>query len=188
MRCFLTLLLVVATALYPVLVYLGIERFSARTIGGVLLLLLLSRLVFGAVKTRYNPLRGLLPVLCLFALILMIFNRQEMLLWYPVLVSVLMLLIFIYSLWVPPPMIERIARLREPNLSPAAIHYTRNVTLVWCVFFAVNAIVAAITVVWTEFNTWALYNGLISYMLMGVLFVVEFLIRQRLRGKAENAR
>ena len=32
-------------------------------------------------------------------------------------------------------MIERFARIREPNLSMQAVSYTRRVTQVWCVFF-----------------------------------------------------
>ncbi len=188
MRRFATVILVIATALYPVLVYVGVDHFSTRVMGGLLLLLLLTRLMFGLANSRNNPLRGLLPVLCLFALTLMIFDRREMLLWYPVLVSVLMLGVFVYTLWMPPPIIERIARLTEPDLPVAAVHYTRKVTVVWCVFFAVNAAIATTTVLWTDFETWALYNGLISYLLMGSLFAAEFLLRRRLQGKAQSAR
>lgn len=187
MRAFATLILIVATALYPVMVYVGIGRFSPRVIGGILMLLLLARLAFGMAKATSNPMRGLLPILCVFSLILMIFNRQEMLLWYPVLVSILMLGVFAYTLWRSPPMIERIARLTEPNLPPAAVRYTRKVTMVWCMFFAANAAMATITVLWMKFEIWTLYNGLISYLLMGILFAVEFWVRKRVQGRAENA-
>jgi len=58
-----------------------------------------------------------------------------------------------------PSMIERLARLREPRLPQAAIAYTRRVTQVWCVFFAINGAIALVTAIWASDQVWALYNG-----------------------------
>lgn len=81
-------------------------------------------------------------------------------------------------------MIERFARLRHPDLPEAGVHYTRQVTQVWCGFFFVNALVAAWTAVAVSREAWALYNGLIAYVLMGTLFAGEWLVRQRLFPEA----
>lgn len=102
---------------------------------------------------------------------------------YPVLVNVAMLAGFSYSLAFPPTAIERIARLSEPDLPPAAIAYTRRVTQVWCAFFIVNGGIAVITALWASQAVWALYNGAISYVLMGLLFAGEYLVRMRFKRR-----
>ena len=38
------------------------------------------------------------------------------------------------------PMIERIARVSEPQLKPVLVRYTRRLTLAWCVYFFAGAL------------------------------------------------
>jgi len=102
---------------------------------------------------------------------------------YPVLINMIMLVLFGYSLIFPPAIIERIARIREPDLPPRAIVYTRRVTQVWCGFFAINGGIALLTVLWCSPKIWALYNGVISYLLMGLLFGGEYLVRLRFKRR-----
>ena len=78
---------------------------------------------------------------------------------------------------------ERLARLSEPDLPDKAIRYTRQVTIAWSVFFLCNGVLAAALTLWAPLAWWTLYNGLISYLLMGLLFAVEWLVRQRVRGQ-----
>lgn len=101
---------------------------------------------------------------------------------YPVLVNLAMLSVFATSLWHGMPVIERLARLQEPDLPPAGVRYTRQVTRVWCGFFIFNASIASWTALYADLATWTLYNGLISYALMGLLFSGEWLVRRRLRS------
>ena len=84
-------------------------------------------------------------------------------------------------------MIERLARLQEPDLPAAGVAYTRRVTQVWCGFFIVNGSVSLLTALFASDAGWALYNGVISYALMGLLFVGEWLIRKRVKAKALDA-
>lgn len=100
---------------------------------------------------------------------------------YPVAVSALMLVLFLTSLWQGSPIIERLARLREPDLSPAGVRYTRQVTWAWCGFFLFNGTIATWTALYADLATWTLYNGLISYGLMALMFTGEWLVRHRLR-------
>lgn len=100
---------------------------------------------------------------------------------YPVLINCAMLAAFGYSLISPPSMVERLARLREPNLPPAAVGYTRRVTQVWCVFFISNGSIALGTALWASEEVWSLYTGVIAYVLMGALFGGEFLFRLRFK-------
>jgi uncharacterized membrane protein len=98
---------------------------------------------------------------------------------YPVCMSVGMLAVFAGSLLSPQPMIERFARLIHTDLSPRAVHYLRRVTVIWCGFFGLNALLALWTALYASWAVWTLYNGLISYGLVGVLLLGEYLFRQR---------
>lgn len=101
---------------------------------------------------------------------------------YPALVNAVMLAVFATSLRFPPTVVERIARVTDPDLPPHAIGYTRRVTQVWCGFFVLNGGLALATALWASDRTWALYNGLVAYVLMGLLFAAEWLVRRRVRA------
>jgi uncharacterized membrane protein len=103
---------------------------------------------------------------------------------YPVLVNAVMLSVFAYTLVSPPSMIERFARLREPDLPSQAIAYTRRVTQVWCVFFVVNGAISLVTALWSSPAVWSLYNGVIAYLLMGLLLGGEYLVRLRFKRRS----
>ena len=98
---------------------------------------------------------------------------------YPVVINLGFLVVFVSSLMSPPTIIERFARIQNPDLSPQAIIYTRKVTWVWSVFFIVNGSIATVTAIWASNEVWALYNGLIAYLLIATLFAAEWLVRRR---------
>jgi len=105
---------------------------------------------------------------------------------YPVMVNLGMLAYFGSSLLHPPSAIERIARISEPDLPPQAIIYTARVTMVWCLFFVINGAIALYTAIWSSLEIWTLYNGLIAYLAMGLLFSVEYLIRRHVREATDG--
>jgi len=185
MPALLRLLNALALLAWPFLVWLAVTHPQWR---GVIVLL---ALVFGwriwnlrhaqGAMGRVMLLLALVGTLLCMASVLL--RSQHLLLWYPVVVNVLMLLLFGGSLWSPMPLIERLARLREPELPPRAVQYTRRVTRVWCVFFIGNGSVALITCLLNDVTLWTLWNGCISYLLMGTLMGGEWLLRQRLRNK-----
>jgi uncharacterized membrane protein len=95
-----------------------------------------------------------------------------------------MLLVFSWSLRSPTSLIERLARIQQPDLPPEGIIYTRRVTQIWCVFFIVNGSIALVTALWSSFEIWSLYNGFIAYLLMGLLLVGEYIVRMRTQKHA----
>lgn len=103
---------------------------------------------------------------------------------YPVAVSLILLAVFAGSLFQGMPVIERLARFQEPDLPPEGVRYTRKVTWAWCGFFIVNGGIAAWTALYADLAAWTLYNGCISYLLMGLMFAVEWLCRRRVRRTA----
>jgi uncharacterized membrane protein len=98
---------------------------------------------------------------------------------YPVVISLSVAAVFGLSLYFPPSVVERIARLSEPDLPPDGVIYTRRVTVVWFIFLLLNAAISLATALVGTIAQWALWNGLISYLLMGALFAGEIAIRYK---------
>lgn len=167
----------IATLAYPLLVYLGLQRVEPRWLALLLAGMALAR----AWVTRQRFWLAAAGGAALLGLASALGNAALPLKLYPVLVNGVFLSVFGASLRWPPSAVERIARLTEPNLPPVAVAYTRTVTQVWCGFFAVNGLAALATALWAPAAIWALYNGLIAYVLMGLLFSGEWLLRQRLK-------
>lgn len=185
-----TALLAVLALLYPLLVYFGLLHFSAQWVGIALAVLLVLRLLLLRKKLGDRQLRqSLLPALLLATLCALasaFLNQAGALKLIPVTINTACLLGFGVTLWQPPSMIERFARLQEPNLSEHAIRYTKQVTLVWCAFFILNGSIALYTALYSSMKIWALYNGLIAYLLMGALFAIEYLVRLRVKKSEQN--
>lgn len=173
-------LLSVLTLAYPLLVYASLQWLEPRWLALLLLAIALARLGGG----RRDVLAWATAALALLlALVTGWLNATLPLKLYPVAVNALMLLLFGLSLVHPPTLVERIARVHEPDLPPHAVAYTRRVTQVWCVFFIVNGSVALATALYASEALWALYNGMVAYLLMGALFGAEWLVRQRVRAR-----
>ena len=102
---------------------------------------------------------------------------------YPVAVSFAAASVFGATLLHPPSLIERFARLREVDLPPAAHSYCRKVTIVWTVWLSANTIIAAILALPGNDAAWALWTGLVAYLIMGVLFACEIVVRHIIRGR-----
>ena len=171
--------LLLAGLAYPFAVYLGLEQLSPRLFALLLGALWLARMFSG----KQTPLsRTLTTVALLFCLLLGLAGEPALLRWYPVLISLALLGLFAGSLCSGMPIIERLARLSEPELPPAAVRYTRQVTWVWVGYFVVNASIASGLALWAPLSWWTLYTGLIAYLLMGLLFAGEWLVRQRIRN------
>ncbi|MBR5194583.1 MAG: hypothetical protein IKW48_00420 [Akkermansia sp.] len=85
-------------------------------------------------------------------------------------------------------MIERFARLasRGEPLPDSAISYCRKVTWVWVGFFCFNITVSALTALMGNWEIWTLYNGCISYILIGLLLAGEWLVRRYVQRKQSN--
>ncbi len=172
------MLTVLITLLYPLLIWLAHGKIEPRWLALLLLAAAATRL---SVLKINRPARwSVLGVLLLAALAIWQ-NAMLPLKLYPLLVNLGLLAAFSYSLWVGPSMVERFARMTEPDLPPVAIAYTRRVTQVWCGFFVVNGAIALITALWMSEAAWSLYTGVISYGLMGLLFAGEFLYRRRFK-------
>jgi uncharacterized membrane protein len=166
------------TLVYPLAIWLGHGRIEPRWLAGLLLLTAATRLP--ALKASAAARWMGAAALALVALAVCA-NAVLPLKLYPVLVNAALLAAFGASLVSGPSMVERLARLREPDLPPAAVGYTRRVTQAWCVFFVLNGAVALGTALFAPEAIWSLYTGVVSYVLMGLMFGGEFLLRMRFK-------
>jgi len=171
-------LLAVSVA-YPVVVYLALGHVSPRWIALLLVALALAR----AWVRRESFWLGAAALAMVLAAASFLGGAWMPLKLYPALVNLVMLGLFAMSLWRGPSVVERLARLREPELPAAAVAYTRRVTQVWCGFFVANGLVAVATALWASTAVWTLYNGLLSYVAMGALMGGEWLVRRRVRAR-----
>lgn len=165
---------------YPAVILFGIQYFQPRYVAMLFALLLLIRWRneakgMLAEMTRVNVV--VLSILFSAIVIAVITNNETLLRLYPALINFGMLLLFGYSLKNTPSIIERFARLQEPNLSTLAVRYTRRVTQIWCLFFIINGSLAVFTALYTSREIWSLYNGFIAYIFIGLIFAVEWLVR-----------
>ena len=107
---------------------------------------------------------------------------------YPVVISGIFLCAFGYTLFSRPTMIFRFATMMDKSIrgSPAEKRiesYCTKVTVMWCVFFVLNGTAALVTVFSKNDMLWSIYNGGISYTLMGLLFAGEFIVRKVVNSK-----
>ena len=176
----------VLAAAYPFAVYFGLDLIEPRTLALIVavaagLRVLQVKRIFGAADVAALGATALLAAAVAWS------NSETLLKFYPVVVSLGLLASFGLTLKYGPPMVERFARLREPDLGRAGMRYTRRVTIVWCAFFAINAAVALYTAVAASREAWLLYNGFVSYCIVAALFAGEWLVRRRVMPKLELA-
>jgi len=174
--------------MYPFAVYYGLNNFSPAYLATILFTIVMVRFFLFSHQRKKMP--WLLPATIFGALALLLSVFFETTLGfklYPVAINTAMLVIFSYSYIKPPTVIESLARLTEKNFPDAAIPYTNKVTLIWCLFFFINGSIALYTAIYTTMEIWMIYNGLISYILIGLLMGIEFLVRLKHKKKHQQS-
>ncbi|MEX1036434.1 MAG: hypothetical protein WDZ54_10790 [Sneathiella sp.] len=179
----LDLLLVLISLAYPFVVYFGLIHFPPLTVGLALVVFLILRLLLQRQRRARRSEFGVYVAVVMAIVLLLTVNELLAIKAYPVLISLSFAFLFGYSLLNPPPIIERFARMMEGELDAHAIRYTRNVTVAWVGFFLLNAAISLWTALYADLATWTLYNGFISYILIGLMFGGEFLLRQFVKRK-----
>jgi uncharacterized membrane protein len=169
-------IVIIGLTLYPFLVGFSLANGQYLWVSALLIAFGIIRLLSNKGNDLLWPLTGF-AILC--GSLSLILKDHAWLKLYPVFMSVGAFIIFATTLIKPPSMIERFARIAEPDLPPEGVVWTRKVTIVWCVFFVLNAIIALVTVLFTSTKIWMMYNGFISYVLMGILLLGEYLLRKR---------
>jgi uncharacterized membrane protein len=106
-------------------------------------------------------------------------SRQLMLL-PPVLIPLSLMLFFARTLRSgSEPLVTQIARqMRDGDLPPELVRYTRHVTVLWVCLLAVLAAMAVVAAGLANRNLWSILTNVVTYAVLGVAFAVEYLFRR----------
>lgn len=181
-------LIAILTLCYPLLVYWGLNNFDISILAIAGIFLVVTQLILRSIQTK-NNFKIFLPLTIglVTTYFMAYFLKNSLYMKFtPVLINLNFFILFAMSIFNPPTMIERFARIRFKDLPPEAIPYCRKVTFIWMAFFVVNGSIALWTVS-QDFRVWTLYNGIIAYILMGILFGAEFIYREFFMKKKSNA-
>ena len=192
-------MLAIAGVLYPVLVFVLLVVFKAPvriiSLCAIALALVLFLSATGNAskdadgKRKLNPKNLISSVFFLLAgTACFATNSALFLKLYPLAVCGTFFFVFAMSLASPPNIIFRFATLQDKSILGSPFKgrveaYCKKVTLVWCGFFVLNSAAAVWTAFWASERVWAVYNGGVSYIIMGLIFAIEFIVRKRVNKK-----
>jgi len=181
----------VALVAYPMFVYWAFTRWEPRYAALTLLVILAPVAVMRVRKFAGDVDRSALKAMAIVPVVAFVafglgaaLNSTGAVLAAPVAINLVLLAAFGSTLRRgSQPMIERFARLTVKDLAPAELRWCRGWTWVWCGLFVVNAVAAAVLALYAPLSWWTVYNGLVAYILMGVLFAAEYVPRKLKFGR-----
>lgn len=161
---------IIASIAYPLLLWVC---------GNVAWIHILMAVVCGARAMYSRSVVFLLGGLCFVCLAL--FSVMKMFesaaFYYPVIINLALFIAFASSLR-GESIITKIARQSGGVMDENGIAYTRRLTKIWCGMFVFNGGVAAILAHNETKVYWSVFCGIISYVLIGALFVGEYVLRK----------
>lgn len=120
----------------------------------------------------------------LFVIALFYFTGLKGLKLYPVVVNFCIFFIFFSSLFDKETIIQKFARVSEGGgeLHPKIKTYTKNLTYIWCVYLLFQFLFSFATLFMSD-RVWVIFNGCVSYILLGLFFAIEYVFRIRFKKK-----
>jgi uncharacterized membrane protein len=191
----------VLAVLYPLLVFCALVIFNLPirylSIGIIAFAIAYSVINSRHYKGRHTAVLFISPaILCAIGAVSLFMGDSPLVLkLYPALADLAYITILTSSFFVSPPfayyfieIFDRTIKDRIP--APRFERYCFKATLVWCVFFVLDGIIALLTVLYGTDIVWAVYNSGITYVIMGLIFFGEFVIlkmivKQHSSGKEE---
>jgi uncharacterized membrane protein len=76
------------------------------------------------------------------------------------------------------PLIVRIAQFERGTLAPQFASYLRALTQAWTIFFVTMAGLSLLLMLYAPFEWWSLFVNVLMWPLVGMMFVVEWLVRR----------
>jgi len=168
--------IVIATFIYPFIVFTSIEKIGPASLSIILLCLLVARVV---IRGKFNEPEQYLQLalvgsLCLIAA----WQQSEFLLrFYPVAMNLVFSAFFFLSLRKEITLIEKFSQYFVKNPEPHQRKYMRGLTKAWGLLLLLNACLASYTACCSSLEVWTLYNGVISYVLFGLFSLAELVNR-----------
>lgn len=171
-----TAILVVISVLYPCLVYFGLQRWSHQLFGLVIFAMGTIRFLLADRKNPKMDL-ALFAVTALCGLGIWAFPSELAVKLYPVFMSAFVGSMFAVSLLQKESLIEKIARLRGNEMTPVVVQYARRLNVLWAIVLYLNGLVALYLAHFGTTESWTLYCGFLSYLILGAFGGGELLFR-----------
>ena len=176
--------------LYPFLLHFCIATsrpaIAAWYLAGLLTLPLINDLVEKP-QSRVSPVGVAGVVLAM--ILLTVLRSQEMLIFKILPLSIYALLFWLFTRSLVSgrtPLISKVAQYMDAGISPVELSYTRSVTVAWAVFFLAMGLMSGVLAVAASDEAWSWFVNIISYLLIGLFFVLEFAVRRQVLGSAVN--
>lgn len=166
---------------YPFLVLAGLDHASARTIGALLLGLVVVATLAGGGRGSWIARLALqrFGVVVLLALTAAATDHPVALMLLPSATSLLLFYVFASSLRANQSIVAQFAAAAHDGRFPDfLLPYCRRVTQAWCGFFVANAVVAALLALAASPRTWALYTGGVAYALVAAMALAEYVLHK----------
>ena len=167
---------------YPMAVWGGLSLAGSRWVGLVLLaavVLVVPARLLAQGRRQLGSLIGWAIALSVLPILTLLLDDRRFILSMPVLANAILLGAFGSSLTEGRvPAVERFARVTRTDLSPARVRHCRAATKAWCLFFVVNGLAALALALFAPVSVWALYTGVVSYVLIGMVWAGEYAIRK----------
>lgn len=157
---------------YPFMIFYALQQNIAVRFVGLILLISVA-ISFIRNRNKYILAGGLLLVS-----LVIFFNQELFLKLYPVLMNTSMCAIFALSLQKTPLITKFAQKMQTKPLNQSELDYTKHATFAWAIFMFVNTVISLITVFLSN-EIWTLYNGFISYILIGTMMFAEYIIRKK---------
>jgi len=179
--------------MYPVLVFcaLVVLKLPKRyfSIGIIIFAIVYSIINSRHYKGKHTVALFVSPlILCIIGVISLCLDDSIIIKLYPALASIAYLTIMITSFIFPPPLAYYFVDIFDKSIKtkiPKKIFddFCFKASVVWCVFFFVDAVIAVITTYLTSEFFWVIYNAGITYFIMGLIFVGEFIVLKIIEKK-----
>ena len=150
----------------------------------------MNKFISGAIapKNKFNLkiLKPIIPFIGTICVVLLFhFSKIYALKFYPVIVNTFIFCVFFSSIFCEETIIQKIAKKMDGQLTDFSRNYTRKLTYIWCIFLFINLSISVATV-FMPVKIWELYNACISYIALGIMFGVEYIVRIILRTKHDR--
>jgi len=120
-------------------------------------------------------------ILCVIGALSLCLNDEIVIKLYPALADLAYLTIMISSLIFPPPLAYYFIDIFDKSMKTVIPKqkfdlYCFRASIVWCVYFVLDGIVATLTTFYMDSLNWGIYNAGITYIIMALIFAGEFII------------
>jgi uncharacterized membrane protein/rubredoxin len=111
---------------------------------------------------------------------------------YPALTALAYLTIMITSFFFPPPLAYYFIDIFDKTIKtkiPKEVFesYYLKASVIWCVFFFIDGIISVFTTLYGSDRVWGIYNGGVTYFLMGLIFIGEFIVLKSIEKRHHSA-